>query len=100
MAWTKEERAEYMKRYRQEHREELNASKRYWYRLNLERERERSRANAKIFYETHKDNTEFKQKRCENVKNWIANNRERHNANQRKCYARKRGLSDERGKAD
>lgn len=89
MAWTKEERAEYMKRYRQEHREELNASKRYRYRLNLERERARSRANAKIFYENHKNDAEFKRKRNENVKKWEAKNRERRNALQRAYYARK-----------
>lgn len=96
MAWTKEERAEYMKKYRQEHREELNASRRYWYRLNLERERARSRANGKIFYERHKDDAEFKRKKNEVSKKWEANNRERRNALQRKYYAKKKGATDER----
>lgn len=34
---TKEERAEYMKKYRDENREQINANKRYWYKQNRER---------------------------------------------------------------
>lgn len=92
MAKTKEERAEYMKQYRKEHREELNASKRYWYRLNLTRERARSRANGKIYYEKHKDDADFKQRNYANYKRWVANNRLHNNEYQRKYLARKRGL--------
>jgi hypothetical protein len=96
MAWTKEKRAEYMKKYRQEHREELNASNRYRYRLNLERERAKSRANGKIFYDRHKDDVEFKRKKNEVTKKWLANNRERRNAIQRAYYARKRADNEQR----
>ena len=93
MAWTKEQRAEYMKKYRQENREQLNASRRYWYRLNLERERARSRACYKSYYEKHKDEADFKQKRYKVVKNWIANNREHYNAKQRKKYYAKKEVA-------
>lgn len=34
---TKEERAAYMKKYRVEHREEINANRRYYYSRNKER---------------------------------------------------------------
>jgi hypothetical protein len=94
MAWTKEERAEYMKRYRQENRERINASKRYWLRLNRERERARSRKDSKNYYDRHKDEADFKQKKCAAVKNWVANNRERWNAYQREYKKRKRANNE------
>lgn len=95
MAWTKEQRAEYMKRYRQENRERINANQRYWYRIHLEQERERSRADSKTYYDKHKDEDTFKQRRYAAVKKWIANNREKYNDYQRE-YQKRRRTTDER----
>lgn len=95
MAWTKEYRAEYMKRYRQENRELINASKRYWRRLNREKERARARVNFKNYYDRHKDEDTFKQKQYDAFKKWVANNREKYNAYQRE-YRKRRRTSDER----
>ena len=76
MAYTKEERAAYMKKYREEHREELNANRRY----NRQRHPERAKAVSKAYYERHKNDPEYKKRAKENTKRWIANNRDYWNA--------------------
>ena len=86
---TKEERKEYMKKYRQEHREQINANRRYWAAQNLERYREYNRRNSKAYYERHKDDPEFKAKCKESSKRWVENNRDRWNAYQTERYKRK-----------
>ncbi len=86
---TKEERKVYMKKYRQEHREQINANRRYWAAQNIERYREYNRRNAHAYYEKHKDDPEFKAKLKEASKKWVEKNRERNRAYQRERYRQK-----------
>lgn len=50
MAWTKEHRAEYMKKYRAENKEQIRANKRYW----LDRHREENRQYQRELYQKRK----------------------------------------------
>lgn len=50
MGWTKEERAEYNKWYREHNRERMNEQKRAWYQRN----KERLKAKQKEYREQHK----------------------------------------------
>ena len=73
MAKTKEEKLEYFKRYRQEHKAEISQSLKYYRKI-------------------HKDkfnSPEYKAKIKEASKRWVANNREKYNAYHRE-YRRKR----------
>jgi hypothetical protein len=101
---TKEEKAEYQKKYRAEHLEEIKASRRYYYQQNREKLRsyqkqyrelhkEGFRERQKAYYERHKDDPEFKKKNYENYKFWAESNREKINAKQRERY-RKRKLAE------
>ena len=104
MGMTKEERAEYMKKYRKEHREELNANRRYYYKRNKEKikeqnkpsnrvyresHREELKAYSKAYYASHKDDPEFKKKAYESEKRSIEKNREKWNAYYREYRKRK-----------
>ena len=51
MAWSKEYRAEYMRRYREGHKAQAKANRRYYYRRNKAKEN----ANAKIWFATHRE---------------------------------------------
>ena len=55
MSWTKEHRAEYMKRYRAENKEQIRANKRYW----LDRHREENRQYQRDRYQNNKDDPEY-----------------------------------------
>lgn len=83
---TKEERAEYMKRYREEHREQTNANQRYYRNQNKERTREL----ARNYYHRHKDDPEFMRRRREAVNRWMDKNRDEWNARQREYQRKKR----------
>lgn len=101
--WTKEERAEYMKKYREEHRDQLNANKRYWYKQNRERlvkkqreaytgeKREKHLVYIRAYYEKHKDDPEYKARNRENQRRWQEKNSERLNAYKREQYRAKKG---------
>ena len=82
---TKEERAEYQRRYVAEHREEINANTRYRYQKNPE-VRDRQRKRMKDYYEKHKNGPEYKARVLENMKRYREKNRERINAYQRERY--------------
>lgn len=101
---TEEERkAEYMRKYRAEHREEINANARYWKSHNKEKVneyqrrykqtlegREKNRMASKAYYDRNKNDPEFMAKKRANAQRWIENNRERFNAYQRERYHRKK----------
>lgn len=63
MAWSKEKRAEYMIAYREANRERIKANRRYYYQTHLEQERAKSRIESKVWYNQHKDDPEFREKR-------------------------------------
>jgi hypothetical protein len=88
MSWTKEERAEYNKRYREENREKINANMRYWRKHNPEKVKEYAKKNNKSQYEKHKDNPKYKAMIRENYNRWRNNHRAEYNAYQRE-YRRK-----------
>jgi hypothetical protein len=84
MAWTKEYRAEYMKKYREENREQLKANRAYAYQRSKknslhpsnasaqayrEAHREEANSKSKEWYLLHKDEPEFKARRNKNVRN-------------------------------
>ena len=83
---TKEELAEYQKKYREEHREQINANKRYWYKRNRDKVREYQRE----YHKKRKDEPEYKAKRKESVKRYRENNRDKFNASCRERYHRKK----------
>lgn len=108
MAWTKEERAEYMRKWREEHREEIRASRRYYYKRNREKvlaanrpsniayrnlHREELNAKQRAYYAAHKDDPVFKRKAYENTKRWIENNRDKWNERQRE-YKKRKALAE------
>ena len=111
MAMTKEERAEYMKKYRKEHREQINANQRYYYKHRkeelIEKNRKRSKeyyyANKekqseymKKYYAEHKDDPEFMKQKRRTFERWLNNNRDRYNAYQREyqreCHRKRKAL--------
>ena len=59
---TKEERSEYNRRYREEHRDQINAGVRYRYHHN-EKIRERNRKKARKWYQDHKHSPEIMAKK-------------------------------------
>ena len=83
---TKDERREYMRNYRAENREQINANKRYW----LKRNPEKVKAQAKKAYEKHKNEPEYKARQAKVQKRWRENNREKWNAYYREYYKRKK----------
>lgn len=82
---TKEERAEYQKRYVAEHREEINANARYRYKKNPE-VMDKQHKRMKAYYEKHKNDPEYKAKQKERYKRWHEKNREQINAKKREYY--------------
>ena len=100
MAWTKEERAEYMKKYLEEHREQIKANRRYWHEHNRERvkrvnkaykdaHQDEMREYLKKYYEVHKNDPDFKDKQKRWHDKWIENNRDKWNAYCREYRKRK-----------
>jgi hypothetical protein len=87
---TKEELAEYQKKYREEHREQINANKRYWYKRNPEKAKEQAKKDNAKAYAKHKNDPEYKAKRNEYAKRWRDNNRDKYNAYYRKYYRQKK----------
>lgn len=102
--WTKEYRAEYMKKWREENKEQIKANRRYYYQHHKEKileqnnpsgiayrnlHREEINTKAKEWYYSHKNDPEFKKKAYANTKRWIENNRDKWNAYYRE-YKRKR----------
>lgn len=73
----KEEKAAYMKKYREEHLEEIKANRRYWYRQNKERVKQYN----KTYYETHGATCQAK---------WLEKNRDKWNAYMREYRKRKK----------
>lgn len=88
MAMTKEERAAYMRKWHAEHREQINANRRYNYAHNPEI-KEKEKAWHKAWREKHKNDPEYKAKMRENTKRWRENNREYWNAYVRDYKLRK-----------
>ena len=86
MSWTKEYRAEYMKKYREKNREQINANKRYW----LKRHPERASEDSRKYYEKHKGDPKYKAQRNEAYKRWRDNHRDEWNAYQREYYRLKK----------
>ena len=83
---TKDERREYMRNYRAENRDRINANKRYW----LKRNPEKVKAQAKKDYQKHKDDAEYKAKQYKAWKRWHESHKEQFNAYQREYYQRKK----------
>lgn len=90
MAWTKEYRAEYMKNYRAENRDQINANKRYWLKHNPEKVKAQAKKDNKKFYEKHKNDPKYKARNAESTKRWRENNRDKWNAYCRERYHRKK----------
>lgn len=86
---TKQERAEYMREYRQKNREQINSNARYYYKQNKERLAEKNRENAKRYYDSHKGDPEFIKKQREAHKRYVEKNREKWNAYNRELYHRR-----------
>lgn len=98
--WTKEYKAEYAKKYNEEHQEQIKANRRYWYEHNRERVKrvnkayrdshpDKVRECIKKYYEAHKNDPDFKEKQKQYNKKWLDNNREKYNAYQREYRKRK-----------
>jgi hypothetical protein len=112
---TKEEKAAYMKKYREEHLEEINANRRYWYRQNKERvkqynktyyeahrttpprpkrtwdeTRDAHRVVCKKYYEKNKNDPEFKAMLRASQAKWLEKNRDKWNAYLREYRKRKK----------
>lgn len=87
---SKEERAAYMKRYREEHKEEIRANQEYYRKQNKERYIESSRVYTRKYHNAHKNDPEYRRKRCECTKRWIEKNRDRWNAYQRERYHKRK----------
>lgn len=81
----KEKHREYMRNYRREHRDEINANARLRYRRDPERYRNYWRKT----YEQAKDTPEYKLKNRTYQKAWREKNREKYNTYQREYYRRK-----------
>lgn len=84
MAQTKEERAEYMKRYRAENKERLSENRKYYYKRHKEKE--------KAYYTKRKDDPEYKSRAKEIYQKWLKNNREHWNAYHREYRRRRKQL--------
>ena len=87
---TKEELAEYHKKYREEHREQINANKRYWYKRNPEKAKAQAKRDNAKAYAKHKNDPERMAKRRESTKRWREKNRDKWNAYCREYYNRKK----------
>ena len=80
---TKEERAVYMRRYRAEHREQINANRRYWYKQNRK---------------LHPKKEKVKLTPTEYQRMWYEKNRNRWNAYQNQYQkARRKALAERSG---
>ena len=109
---TKEERAEYMKKYRAEHKEEIYITRKRWSMKNQERidkaqkeyaeaHREEIRAYHKAYrkdyYNKHKDDADFKENRKIYRDNWLKLNRNKWNDYQREYQRKRRALGVSNG---
>lgn len=84
MAMTKEERAEYMKKWRADHREQVNEYRREYYKFEKGR-----KAPSSVYHELHKHEPEYKRKNCVRVARWQKKHREQWNAYMREYRKRK-----------
>ena len=84
---TNEERAAYMKKYRQEHKEQIKANQEYYRAQNPDL----VNAYSRKYHNTHKDDPEYKRKKKENFYKWLEKNRDKYNAYQRERARRLRG---------
>ena len=99
MGWSKEERAEYMRKYREKNREKINAYRREYYLKSIlngtlkyyPANSEKQREYRKSYYQLHKNELSYKEARKEATKRWVEKNREKWNAYQRE-YCKKRKL--------
>lgn len=87
---TKEELAEYQKKYREEHRAQINANKRYWRKHNPEKAKVQAKKDNAKAYEKCKNDPKYKAKRNEYAKRWRENNRDKWNAYCRERYHKKK----------
>lgn len=87
---TKEERAEYHKKYREEHREQINANQRYWRKHNPEKVKKQAKKDNAKAYEKRKNDPEFKAMQNQRWKKWYDNNRDKFNAYCRERYHQKK----------
>jgi hypothetical protein len=87
---TKEERREYMRNYRAENREQINANKRYWLKRNPEKVKAQAKKDNAKAYEKCKNDPERMAKRREATKRWQENNRDKWNAYCRERYHKKK----------
>ena len=100
MKWTKEYRAEYMRKWRKEHKEHINEYMREYYIKSVLNgtlkyyppKPEKAREYSRAYYQRHKEDInkdeQYKKLRAETSKRWIANNRDKWNKYQRE-YKRK-----------
>ena len=87
---TQDERREYMRNYRAENRDQINANKRYWYMRNPEKAKAQAKKDNAKAYAKHKNDPEYKAKRNEYAKRWRENSRDKYNAYYRKYYRQKK----------
>ena len=85
MAWTKEYRAEYMKKYR----EQIKANRRYYYERH-----KGANAPSSAYHALHKDDIIYKKKNRERVKRWREKNRDKYNAYFRE-YRKRKALEEQ-----
>lgn len=89
--YTKEQRAEYNKRYKEEHKEEIYLRRKRYQMENYERikkqnkeyaeaNREKCRAYGKAYYHAHKNDADFKERQKISRDYWMKNNRDKWNA--------------------
>lgn len=85
MAWTKEYRAEYMRKYYQEHKEKIRQNINAWNKRNPEKVAE----SRKKQYQKHKDDPKYKKQCAEAQRRWYLKNRDRLLAYHRERYLQK-----------
>ena len=90
MGWTKEERAEYMKKYRAKNRERLNENQRYWRRHNKEEQAVASRERMKKWREENREQYNAYHRE------YYRNNRDKWSAYQREYVQKGKGRNDTR----
>ena len=111
MGWSKEKRADYMKKWREENREQISANRKYYYLQNREHELARQNEYRKEHPEVYNNwvdknrdrvrayQREYNRSHPEIHENWLSNNRERWNEYQReyKKEQRERRKNDSTG---
>lgn len=86
---TKEEHSEYMRRYRIENRDQINAYRREHYKKNKEKILERQK-KFEITHPTYRKTPEYKAKNAACHKKWVQENREHLRVYQREWYRKKK----------